>query len=534
MKAWPLVLLGLVMANACAVWLLAHPYRLFPADDQGYLQALRGIEGQPLTHLAQRQNPVYWLYLQGCYQLWRLVSSQDQDIFLVANLAANTIGLLALTRITHQLTGNLRWALMTGLLYVTSAWTTTYYLFFSYTPLPTALMLVALSLMLTGCQCPPDAKRPGLLWTGAAGTVLGVAFWCAPSATLLTALLLPLPLLLTGTPFVRHRLPLTLAQAGGFIVSFLPWAFLCFRAYGNHIVGNITTYHYDDAVAKFSSVPKPPALSFWRIMGEYSGLQTTLFLVLIPLLSVALFFKNRSLISGAEEAKPFQLRPLRVCLILLVVCLVHAGVVDLLPTTKLARTHFHIFPLTLIFLVVTPYHLAKGFTSERIRRPLTMAYGGVLMLSILLSSLQSLESRSARFRLPEFLDRQQGLEHLYLLKEDPHAKYIAQWLQESRVTTIGLAMVGPLLRKGSPPGHKNALIIGPTGPGSGNSILRHGTLPDFDLELPQSITDRQLLIPYYSFHPPFLWEEEICQALYFAGGLPDPTAAESQIKILIW
>ena len=83
-------------------------------------------------------------------------------------------------------------------------------------------------------------------------------------------------------------------------------------------------------------------------------------------------------------------------------------------------------------------------------------------------------------------------------------------------------------------GQEIGLIMGPNGIGSGLSIMLHCTLNDFlikkqyedYLQGAQRITS----LPYYSKFLSFLFEEEVCQALYFEGKVSN----SDEILLLIW
>jgi hypothetical protein len=90
------------------------------------------------------------------------------------------------------------------------------------------------------------------------------------------------------------------------------------------------------------------------------------------------------------------------------------------------------------------------------------------------------------------------------------------------------------IRRGLEKEGRGILLLGPTGPGSGNSILDAAVLPDFTPRLAKDIRDRITFLPYYAFHPPFLFEEETCQALYFSGQTPDPASPAAGLKAYNW
>jgi len=534
-RYFPLLVLALAGINIALFFLLALPYRLFPSDDQLYLQGLQAPAGEILATLSQWQNPVYWLCLLGCSKIWALFSTRLLDSLIVTSLAANTATILALCHITLRLTGHRGWALLAGLLFMTSAWTNTYYFFFSYTPIPTALMAVAFACMLTGIHQPLTATAGAQAWPTASGAVLGLALWSAPSATVLTAILLPMIVLCHRPKGLLRGLSLFGWQMAGFIATAAPFARLSFQAFGNHVVGNIYTDHYDSAMDKFSYVPQPPAFTFLRIIAEYSPLQTLLAMLVFLMLCLALVSRRHTVgpAQPASSASPLH-GPLAISLILAAICLAHAVIIDLLPTTKLGRAHFHVTPFLTLFLVVAPCHLLSRLASEKAKGVWRQAYCGLLILAMAMSAMKSLTTRAVRFSLPGYLASSPALQHLYLLREDPHANYIGLWLDDQRLTTVPASAISAIINGESARGAKGALLVGPNGPGSGNSILEQSTMADFNLPLPPAQMEGAAHFPYYSFYPPFLFEEEICQSLYAAGQTPAHNNPGSTIKVLTW
>ncbi len=554
-----LSLVAVIGVNIGLFWFLACPYRLLPSDDLTYFQglntpgpsstatlspnlsrftnSLHSLTPNPgiLATLAQKQNPVYWLFLWSCNQVWSLLNAQPKSGLIFPTLLANILTILAIIRINRQLTGSQGWAMLAGLLYMTSAWTNTYYYFFSYTSLPTALLITAFALALTSAS-QPQGSRKAWAWAALGGAVLGLAFWSAPSAIVLTAILIPLPALLHRPSAWRRGLMQLGWQLAGFAATFTPFVRISYQAFGNHIAGNIYTNHYDDALDKFGYIPQAPSFSFAKIMAEYSLLQTGLTVLLLLLLGVTLLLRTRQAHNdnGVSQIPIHLSRPLTHSLILLVILLIHATVIDLLPTTKLGRTHFHSLPFLFLFLTVTPYHLLPYLKSQKTQTILSRVYFALLISSMCLSIMKSLETRSIRFALPIFLANRTDLHKLYILKEDPHADYITQWLDDQRFISISTSAIQQVIETETASGMHGALLIGPNGTDSGNTILQHSTMPDFTLNLPPSLPGSLTTFPYSSAYPPFLFEEEICQSLYFSGQTPSPSSQAGSITVLSW
>ncbi len=529
-----LVLLAMVLINACLFWLLALPYRFVPSDDLSYYQYLQSKALDVITSLSEHQNPCYFLYLLGCSQVWSLFSNAPENALIFSCLLANTLAIVSIMLASRRLTDNTAWAVSAGALYMTSAWTNNYYYFFSYAPLPAALLVLAFSLILKTAYFGPSAKGQARLWSATSGAVLGMTFWVAPAAILPIALLLPVIVLVHRQHWVKRGLALFYWQVAGFGLAFAPFAVLSWRPYLGHILENIHTYHYEEAYAKFSYVPKAPSFSFIRILSEYSPLQAGLALILTLMLGIAFIKPNRTTDHHEITQRPWLQPSLRLGLLLFAICLLHALAIDLLPTTKLGRTHFQILPFFILLLVTTPSSLLPGLSSSKGRKVVTFCYGAVLTAAVVLAAMKSLETRAVRTKVPEYLSRNTSLQHIYFLKEDPHANYIAQWLRDKRVIPIAANTISQVMREDTGKGDKAILLIGPTGMQSGNSILEHSVMADFNLTLPLSIRERLTFLPYYSFYPPFLFEEEISMALYFAGKTPAYSANDSSIKVLSW
>lgn len=79
-----------------------------------------------------------------------------------------------------------------------------------------------------------------------------------------------------------------------------------------------------------------------------------------------------------------------------------------------------------------------------------------------------------------------------------------------------------------------AVILPPHGPGSGRSVAHHCVLPDapeLSVQPPEDM--RAVWLPSYTYFPAFLLEEEICQALYFHGQIPDYRQPEMGLNLWV-
>jgi len=127
---------------------------------------------------------------------------------------------------------------------------------------------------------------------------------------------------------------------------------------------------------------------------------------------------------------------------------------------------------------------------------------------------------------------------IYVLSEDPHRKALLTTLNwratdEEKIGEITFEEFYRLAKSGDY-AQRLILMVGPHGYRSGMSGARHSALPDFDVSgFPDFPRLRKLIkaaeqVDYYMYHPPFLLEEEVSQAFYFAGMSPDPKSDVSK------
>jgi hypothetical protein len=515
-----------LMAGHLITFILALPYRFFPCDDTLYYQLfLAGNNELPSLTTSPETiiyiHPVYFTYLYLCRQLWSCFSDLSPSFLIFANLLANTASLAMIILVCRKVTGSVAWAAAAGLIFAISPWTANYYFMFSYVPFEVALIISAFTLQIYGV----DRKgRNAKLMFMSSGILLAMAFWCSPSAAVSVALvMLTFPLLaMRNRPDRRHLLHTCAWVAVGFALIFLPYTFITGRAYLSHILQNVNTDHYMSALIKFGEIPPPPFFSFFRLLFEYSPLEAIVFVVLAPLVLYSFFCRQ-----GRSDLN------LRICILMGSICLIHNLIVDLLPTTKLGRTHFHAYPFLIIFIIATCYWIYSQTTKGRTSTILVAILSVLLLSNILYAIERTMLTRTTRFALPELLD-QLELTNIYLIEEDPHADYIKQWLNVPCISIIDSQTVTSVANKDKVKNVHGMLIIGPTGPGSGNSILEKADMPDFNPMIPDKLADETTYLPYYAFNPSFLFEEEICLALYFRGESPSPLSASAKLKILSW
>lgn len=532
--ALPAALFALTIFQAGLIFFLATPYRSFPADDYHYALWLEDSKVNLLSSVTRHQNPLFELYIMACDEVSALISSARGFRFVLSGLIANTLTLTCLILIPFQIFRRIEVSILCGLLFITSGWTNTYYFFFSYTPMPTALLVLAFTCFLQPQIQPELSFARARVFHALSGAVLGLAFWSSPGALIMICSLLALPLIFPGHEPHQQAVPRVGWHLGGFCATFFPLAFFSLTPYLAHILENISTHHYVEAGQKFGSVPFSPPFTFIRILWEYSRFQTGLALAVT--LVVGLFFLGlfiRSFLAKPDSSILPLPKPVVLCGVLLLLCVVHATAVDLLPITKLGRIHFQAFPFLLLLLVIFPGSLVAFTGSSQAMKTTMGAYVVLLCLSIGPGMGKSLEARQLRFGAPEYLSKNTS-NNVYCLREDPHSGFLSEWLKEIRIRLLSEKELGKTINDQIRRGIKGFLLLGPTGAGSGNSILRRGILPDFHIDFPPTFRKTLTILPYYAFYPPFLFEEEICQALYFAGRTPSQSTPESSLKLIRW
>ena len=505
---------------------LALPYRPFPSDDYAIAVNL-GMQGE--FSRADYYNPTYLTMLHIIRWLIQLVGEGGEAAhgmaFVYLAALSNAAIMVVLGIFVWRVTKNGLAAIVAQVLFATSSWTTTYLLMVSYTPFAASLFLLALFLIYIAWS--GSRRRPLLLMC--AGIVLSLFFWSAPYAPALLLISLWLAAMLFSEGKMRERITGYRAVKswefrrffGAFIIPTLLLMPFHGRQLVKHLYANIYTEHYVQAFEKFGYMPKPPALTYFHVAYEHSPL-----LVIVGTIAVlfALYIFARTRISGGE-----------VLVGLVALIMGYSVLIEILQFTRLGRVYFPIWPIGIAAIVIS-FVLLIRFVAEKIRTGQGMAIGLALSLgcaAIAGNMVMSNRLITARSAGAEFIEGRAKTQKIYVLTEDPHAIYIMRWLNFGKprevVKEINLAELVAMVRNRNVDLRRVALVVGPTGKKSGNSIMRHGVLPDY---YPESIKSYRELIkncrtvemlPYYAYQPAFLMEEEISQALYFADVIPDTT-----------
>ena len=542
------ILVSLVYSLA---WMsLALPYRPFPSDDDYF----RSFIDQPgifnsVLMTVRSHHPVLLGSLKLTKLAWFLFSNDLSSALLLQAVISNSVLLFLICLMVWALTKNVFALCAAAILYGTSAWPAAYYFFYSYAPFSAMLLCLGLYFILKAYIEPSQAARR-LMW---AGIVCGLAFWASPSAGVMIAAYFLILLYLfrchsrvplfgiplrgkSGNPdkldcpvkpdndkvdqFVE-RLPefsnIVRIYLKSLLLVILPFSFLSLPALKDHILENCRQYAGADV-----QVLKTPFFSFFRVLGEYNGWLLAGFLLMLVLYGIAVVLKRG----------PAPLQPEERCARALVIgVFLHSLLVDILPSTKLARTNFAVFPLFIIAAVSLFWFLFLKL-SGRLKYCLA-GLGIILLIPLLYTNLelcrQLIQSRQS---LPAYLTAQPKDRPLYILEEDSHAEAIISWLEGFHIQRIKKADLERIVSAQT----KGGIILGPSGPGSGQSILANCCLDDFLIEDVRMRLEKmnRVVLPYYAYFPPFLLEEETCEGLYFSGNIVDYRHDSKNITFFYW
>jgi hypothetical protein len=507
-----------------ALWLsLALPYRLFPSDDVAYLEIVTpggGLESTlrrfRWTHVS---TPLGWTLIQVS-RIWARVSADARSSLLFFNVVCGALTMACVTLAIFSLTGSAIAAAAGLVLFCASPWSASYMVFFSHAPFAGSVLALTCLLLLRARL----AGRGASILVALAGVANGCLAWTVTSAALAAASMAVAALFLLGSLPPRRRFWLSVAFTGSFVVTTALLSVHEAAGVLEHIRQNLESYHQADAVRKFGFLPRMPPPSFLRI----AWIVDPVFLVAFAAaLAALLVHRLRSPDPVAVDPRAgAAMTPLTV---LSLVVLAHALIIDLLPTTKLARTHYPVYPVALVFTVSVGAILLRSLAQP------ARVVGSVAALALCAGGVAydvRMDRRlvDVRQALPRFLGAN-GLSAAWLLEEDPHGPSLLHWLRPETARSVQSTE----LARSKLPERGTALILGPRGRGSGNSVMRHGCLPDFEV----SDLDRLLhangferaLFPYAAHFPAFLMEEEICQGLYFAGLVPGDLDEEKQVAV---
>lgn len=532
---------------------LSSPFVPFPGDDVFVANKIASVVGlmDDRSSMLDSPNPVYYMLVYAtiklCGMLGHLNTCDAGEAILHLAIASNAVILLLIGLIVFQLTKNLYIQSISHVIYAFAAWPITYHFMVSYTVTTSALVLLVLYLILV-------SNRAAHLLPAGAGIATALALWTSPAGPLTVGLLVMTVtyLLWNGNTWSDLYRPSCYdkRRLGIFMVSFMTvstvFGYGGFQHLLSHLHHNINTSHYTDVYQRFGFVPESPLLfSYLYILKEYGHVGLVLF---IGTLTALPFLAVRSVGDTVNR------QTILVLMILTVFVILHAVLIDLLPTTKLARTHFPAYPVSLIIICATGSVAYARLIRLRNARILSTVFACVALIALSYEGARlGTETRHVKTAAGQYLNNTRETTDWYLLQEDPHqgqmwltfnwslldiksihvsmpgfhglhgmykpddGRHPIQLIPASRVTSL-LAM-----------SKRNSIgiILGPHGHGSGLSVAGHATFPDFypaeflNLNALQPRIKEIISFPYYMHYPPFLMEEETSAALYFGDAIPD-------------
>jgi hypothetical protein len=400
---------------------------------------------------------------------------------------------------------------------------------FSYTPLSAMLSTASVYFMVLAYFRFGAGER----WKGGGHLILSLLsaslfFWSSASSPAFLLLQLAVFLVLFRR-FILDRsnarvfsilFVLALGTAAGFL--YMPSWDQRMIHLQNNIVGN----HFQVAKLKFKDwnpSETQPLFTFFRVGFKiYPPWAMTAYLVL---LSVTLLQSFRSRIQG--KALSASEKIILTCFLFPIL---HSLVIDLLPSTKLGRVNFVVYPLMVAGIAAgaASWFRTMNASSRKITGALLVLLFGVHAFSN--ASLMR-EMRNRHEAAPRYLKTLKDVE-LYVLKEDPHAVGLSKWMENVPLKPIGVDEFNRLLDSEAS-GPAKALLVGPTGPNSSKlSIMSAVLFQDLSLELARP--QEPVRLPYYSAFPAFAAEEEVMETMFFRGKLPDFRKESQQLSLYLF
>jgi hypothetical protein len=483
---------------------IAIPYRLYPGEDQKYLF-------KPFEWMHQ---PIFTFYIEAWRYLNFFLAQPIGDTLLLAMSFANAVSVTALFAIIKKVSGRVGPALIAGGLFILSAWTTNYLWMASYATLSTTLCLLLAYCVL----CLVEEWNDTI--TIILGVVVAWAFLSSPSSLVFLGLGAVVLFGMTPGP-MRQRWRRWIKP---FAVSFLfvlPFLFRTVAELFAHWHANFFGDNFHFIPQWFPYKVERVWLSFPRILWFYSP-------TLLILFGVSLLIWGASLKRSGLKRKQTKS-----VLILITFLFAHSVIIDLLPSTKLARTHFPMFPFFLAALILM---MSEIWLLLVPRNGMMRSSSVILLLALSAGHIadQVTKIHSARHVKQDgaqYLEGLEGTSDFYVLSSDPHNELIRMW---ARVGIKKISHPREIVRAS---GRRIVLILGPHGPMSGLSALKASIAPAFELGSLQSLKPKgalEISLPFHAYYPSFLLEEEVSQALYFQGLSPDYHSPELQLTAWIW
>lgn len=503
----------------------ASPYRFFPSDDIYYYELISKVRFlEILKAIINSYQPVEVISLYISKIIWSWLSNDPLSVFLFQVVGANSAILFLLAMILFFITRNPIAVTIGIILFATSVWPLNYSLCYSYMPFATMLSMASLFLMFLAYS---DVKRR-YLFIALSGIICGLFFWSSPSALIMITCYVLFSFYLFNAISKKNNQKFVMKYLLSMTAAIAPFFLKSFPQLIRHFNGNVFTYHYTDAYAKFKHVPHLTFFTFFDILRVYNGFLLFSFFIIVSLFIFLLIQKQAFL------EKITFLKEEKIVIALLLILFLYFLFMDILPFTKSARAYFIIYPIFLVVLVSMFY-----FGTLRLSYPYRKIWFWILAILLLAAVSANIKFSSELMYVtkytPNFLSLNCPNMSICVLRGDSHAKYITLWLgNDFDIELINSDQTKAEFLRAK----KCALVIGPTGPGSGCSILYHSCLADYSItNLDSYVTANKLkriILPYYAYFPSFLLEEEISQALYFLRQVPNYKTESKNLTLLLY
>jgi hypothetical protein len=506
---------------------LDYPYRLFPTDDEWYRMLLQ-------TGIIQKQvweshHPTFLATLELFFVLLKKIGADPYSSLLLTTTFPNALTLVLIALLIRKISGSAVAAFAGMAVFAASAWPYTYHIMFSYTPLSAMLSTASVYFMVLAYFRFGAGKR----WVGFLHLLLSLLasslfFWSSASSP--AFLLLQLAVFLV----LFRKFIFDLSNARVFLILFVlalgtAAGFLYMPSWDQrmvHLQNNIVGNHFQVAKLKFKDwnpSETQPLFTFFRV--GFQIYPPWAMVAYLGLLAAAVFKAFRSRIQG---------RPLsssdKIVLTCFLFPILHSLVIDLLPSTKLGRVHFVVYPLMVSGLAAGAAAWLQALNSSARK-----IAGGILLILFGVHAFSNAslmrEMRNRHESAPRYLKTLKGVD-LYVLKEDPHAVGLSKWMEDVPLKPIGVDDFNRLLKTGES-GPAKALLVGPTGTNSSKlSIMSAVLFQDLEVQIAPPLEPVRL--PYYSAFPAFAMEEEVLETMFFRGRLPDFRKESQQLSLYLF
>lgn len=527
-------LLALPLVYLAAVLIICSPYRFFPSDDLFFQWPLLKMDGQLAWEQAiASHQPVFELTLLAVKKVFSFLGHEvTPSLFLVTSSLSGATIMLSLMLSIQAYSKQQYFPVLIGVVFALSAWTATYFFLFSYAVTSSAYCMASITLLLISSR--GRGKLATRLFLSAlAGLLMGVYFWSSASGPVLAGLALLLPFVLWEGKG-RERL---FAQGVFAVAEFVAVAVFGVKslpALLTHIGENINVnWYYGLAKANVDTYIEAqkwkPLLSFFQVaLQVHDPVSVALFVGTVISAGSVVYVAGKALLKESPAV--------RHGMIVTGYFLVAGMVIDLLPTTKLGRALFQLYPLMLLatFLLLTGIIDRATLTPLQRRRYLGVVLS-VCGVGLLVDGCKLWDLYQSRFAFPRYLHEHLRQGPIYTVQEDSHAKWMPpMYGHDVEIRTIPLAEVQHLVTSTA---ETLRILIGPT---ERNSSLMSIYLKAQNKDLLQAELMATVpalheiepaILPFSALHPAFLMENEVTQALYLQGLVPDWKTSASSLKL---